>query len=324
MKPKISIIVPVYNAELYIHKCIDSILNQTFKEFELILVNDGSTDNCGKICEDYAFKDNRIIVIHKENGGQATARNMGLDIAKGDFIGFIDSDDWIEPDMYQLLYDLCIDYNSDIANCTTFIYFKNRTVINGEYPLVIHDRKQAMATMLEGKLYDEVLCTKLIKRSLLETIRFPIGIYYEDTAFTYQIIHKCQKLVSIGAPKYHYVKHENSTMDRAVQNLKTDAVKIYDKIYKFVKLHYPESTNLVALKLANNSMVILNLILASSNFNLYKKDYYEVIKIVNKYYFQTIRIEEYPVNVKILLTAAKLHPLLYKWLIKLILRSKAE
>ena len=280
MEPKISIIVPVYNAELYINKCIDSILNQSFKDFELILVNDGSTDNSGRMCEEYGSKDNRIKVFHKENGGQATARNMGLDIAKGDYVGFIDSDDWIDPDMYKSLYDLCMDHNCDISNCTSIIYFKNRTVINGKYPLIIHDRNQAMATMLEGKLYDEVLCTKLIKRTLLNDIRFPIGIFYEDTAFTYQIIHKCNRLASLGEPKYHYIKHDDSTMDRAIRNLKIDAVKIYDEIYKFIKLNYPEFTKIVTLKLANNAMIILNLILTSSNSNQYQKEYRQVIKIV--------------------------------------------
>ena len=99
MSPKISIIVPVYKVELYLEKCINSILNQTFKDFELILVDDGSPDRCGEICDEYAKKDNRIVVVHKENGGQASARNVGLDIARGDYIGFVDSDDWIERDM---------------------------------------------------------------------------------------------------------------------------------------------------------------------------------------------------------------------------------
>ena len=96
MNPKISIIVPVYKVEKYLHKCIDSILAQTFKDFELILVDDGSPDNCGKICDEYAKRDNRIVVVHKENGGQASARNRGINIARGDYIGFVDSDDWID------------------------------------------------------------------------------------------------------------------------------------------------------------------------------------------------------------------------------------
>ena len=115
--PKISVIVPVYNVEKYLRKCIESILNQTFREFELILVDDGSTDSSGKICDEYALKDSRIKVIHKENGGASSARNAGLDVAKGEYIGFVDSDDWIEMDMYGELYRLIKENNTDISVC---------------------------------------------------------------------------------------------------------------------------------------------------------------------------------------------------------------
>lgn len=115
MIPKISIIVPVYNVELFLHKCIISILSQTFKDFELILINDGSTDKSGEICDVYSQKDSRIKVIHKKNEGQSSARNKGLEIARGDYIGFVDSDDWIEQDMYKTLYESSIKANADIA-----------------------------------------------------------------------------------------------------------------------------------------------------------------------------------------------------------------
>src|SRR4051812_34034895 len=114
MDPKISIIVPVFNVEKYIHDCLESILNQSFIDFELILVNDGSSDRSGVICDEYSKKDNRITVIHKENGGQSTARNRGIDLAKGDYIGFIDSDDWIDHDMYKVLYEKAIEIGADI------------------------------------------------------------------------------------------------------------------------------------------------------------------------------------------------------------------
>ena len=115
MNPEISIIVPVYNVEKYLKRCIDSILNQSFTNFELILVDDGSTDNSGKIIDEYAIKDERIKVIHKENGGQGSARNRGLDIAKGNYIGFVDSDDWIHKDMYKCMYKIINEDNTDIV-----------------------------------------------------------------------------------------------------------------------------------------------------------------------------------------------------------------
>lgn len=315
MNPKVSIIVPVYMVEPYVRKCVDSILAQTLKDFELILVDDGSPDSCGEICDKYAQKDGRIKVIHKENGGQATARNAALDIAKGDYIGFVDSDDWIEPDMYELLYDMCIKNDCDIANCSSIIYFKNKTVKNGKHPLTVHNRDQAMRSMLEGDLYDEVVWTKLIKRSLLEKIRFPVGIAYEDTAFTYKVFHKSSRVCCIGVPKYHYIKRDDSTMDRALKNIKIDGVLIYDEMYQFMDKYYPDLQDLVTLKLANSAMVILNQISSNPNFSKYKNDYNKVTNILNRYINKTIRIQEYPMSVKVLLMATKFHPILYKLLI---------
>ena len=115
MNPKISIIVPVYKVEKYIHKCIDSILAQTFTDFELILVDDGSPDNCGKICDEYAKEDSRIVVIHKDNGGVSDARNIGISRANGEYIGFVDSDDYIDKDMYKNLYESCLNNKADIS-----------------------------------------------------------------------------------------------------------------------------------------------------------------------------------------------------------------
>ncbi|SHH68403.1 glycosyltransferase family 2 protein [Clostridium grantii] len=316
MNPKISIIVPVYKVEPYIHKCVDSILAQTFTNFELILVDDGSPDNCGKICDDYEQKDCRVKVIHKENGGQATARNAALDIARGDYIGFVDSDDWIEPDMYELLYGMCTKNNCEISSCTMNIYYKDKMIINGTHPLTIHNKSQAMEAIIKGDLYDEVVWTKLFKRELLEGMRFPVGIMYEDTAFTYKVIHKVGKVCCIGAPKYNYLKHDNSTMDRARKNISLDAIYVYEDMYKFIQFNYPYLIDLVVLKLANNCMRILNLILNSNNFEKYKKNYYKVGKILNSYFDKTVKLEDYPRNVKILLIVNKIHPTIYKFIIK--------
>ncbi|ESU32048.1 hypothetical protein G3A_13005 [Bacillus sp. 17376] len=315
MNPKISIIVPVYKVEKYLHKCIDSILAQTFTDFELILIDDGSPDNCGRICDEYARKDSRVSVIHKENGGQASARNMGIDLAKGEFIGFVDSDDWIEPDMYELLYKICTENDCDISNISSIIYFKNRIQKNGFHSLIVQSRPEAMKAMLMGELYDEVVWTKLIKRTLLEDIRFPVGIVYEDTAFTYKVIHKSKKVCSIGAPKYHYIKREESTMDRAKKNIKIDAVLIYDEMFKFMKKYYPDLTSLVSLKLANSALVIMYDISSHVEFNKYRKQFKTVTNILNSYYSSLIRLKEFPRNVKILLTVAKCHPIFYKLLI---------
>lgn len=316
MNPKISIIVPVYKVEKYINKCLDSILNQTFKDFELILVDDGSPDRCGEICDEYSKKDNRVVVIHKENGGQATARNAALDIAKGDYIGFVDSDDYIEPDMYELLYKMCIENKCDISNCSSTIYFNNKIKVNGGHGLIIHNRKEAMKAVVEGFLYDECLWTKLIKRELFNDLRIPVGIAYEDTAFTYKVINKANKVCCIGEPKYNYIKRENSTMDIAAKEIKTDSIKIYEEMYEFFKENYIDLLNIVVLKLANNSLIILNNIIKSNDFTKNRKKYYETAKFLNSYFKETIKLKEYPKNLKILLIALKINPVLYKHLTK--------
>lgn len=318
MNPKISIIVPVYKVEPYIHKCVDSILNQTFKDFEVILVNDGSPDNCGKICDEYAKKDDRVVVIHKENGGQATARNSALDIARGEYIGFVDSDDYIEKDMYEFLYNLCIDNNCDIANCSSTIYFKDRVQVNGGHELMIHDTNEAMRVAIEGVLYDECLWTKLIKKELFKNLRIPVGIAYEDTAFTYKLIDRAKRICCKGEAKYNYIKRDNSTMDRAIKEIKIDAVLVYEEMYKFMEEKYPELTYLVALKLANNTMSVMNLIIAQNNFEKYKDNYFKIAKILNTKFKKTIRLKGYPRNVKILLFANKISPIIYKRIIKMI------
>lgn len=169
--------------------------------------------------------------------------------------------------------------------------------------------------MLEGELYNEVVWTKLFKRNLLENMRFEVGIVCEDTTYMYKIIHKAEKICCIGAPKYNYLRRNNSTMGRYEQNLKIDAVLIYDEMYKFISKHYPDSSDLVVFKLADHAMSVLNLILSRENFKEYEKKYYKVVGILNSYYSKTIKLKAYPKTVKVLLTATKVHPLLYKIII---------
>lgn len=321
MNPKISIIVPVYKVEKYIHKCIDSILAQTFTDFELILVDDGSPDNCGKICDEYVKKDRRIKVIHKKNGGLSDARNAGIEIARGDYIGFVDSDDYIEPDMYELLYDICIENNCEIASCSSTIYFKNKTVVNGGHDLIIHEREEAMKTMLEGRLYDEVVWVKLFKSELFDDVRFPVGKIYEDTAVTYKLIDKSNRVGCIGKAKYNYIKREGSVMDNAIKNIRLDAIDIYNEMYEFINLRYPKLTDLVTLKFANSCMIVLNLIINSNRFTTNKDDYYNISNKLNAKFNRTIALKDYPRNVKILLLLNKLHPNLYKFAIEKIGRK---
>lgn len=204
----ISVIVPVYKAEAFIARCVDSILSQTLPEFEMILVDDGSPDGSGAICDEYARRDGRVRVIHRENGGAAAARNTGLDFASGDWIAFIDSDDIAHPDYLRFLHEAVVNNHADVAACRYKSFSDEYELTCGEafYKLSpdtpesywVGDRTGA--TVPWGKLYE---------RSLFEGVRFPEGRIGEDEFVTYKILFGCRKLVVVDSPLYFYYSNSN-------------------------------------------------------------------------------------------------------------------
>ena len=203
----ISVIVPVFNVELYLHKCLDSILNQTYKELEIIVVDDGSTDNSGEICEEYRRKDERVKVFHTGNHGLSTARNFGLDNANGEYIGFVDSDDWIEPNMYELLFERAEETESDIVECGIFTDYKTSTIRQSAI-----DRTVANEEALEALLKEEILTqvwNKIYRRSIFNSVRFPDNRSFEDIATTYKLIQNV-KVTGVTEFSYHYIQRRTS------------------------------------------------------------------------------------------------------------------
>lgn len=227
--PKISVIVPVYNVEPYLSRCIDSVLNQTYRNFELILVDDGSPDNCGKICDEYAEKFSNIVVIHKENGGLSDARNKGIDwaIKKSDseFITFIDSDDWVHPDYLKFLYEGIETSNCNISICKYAVADN----YNGRFCELLY--KQKVLTPEEFWVFDQVNATvawgKLYKKSLFSDIKFPFGKLHEDEFTTYRLLFKCEKIVMLVNELYFYYQNQNGIMKSSW------SPKHIDKIYAF-------------------------------------------------------------------------------------------
>ena len=180
MNPVISIIVPVYKVESCLRQCLDSICAQTLREIEIILVDDGSPDNCGKICDEYAARDSRIRVIHQKNGGLSAARNAGIAVARADILGFVDSDDWIEPDMFALLYHDLVKEEADIAVCGKFCH-KNGTVTPlGDGTYCVLSGCGAIRMLYQQDGVGRVVWNKIYRRSLFDEIRFPVGRIYED------------------------------------------------------------------------------------------------------------------------------------------------
>ncbi|PQV47696.1 glycosyl transferase family 2 [Jejuia pallidilutea] len=199
---KISIIIPVYNVEQYLHRCMHSILNQTYTNLEIILINDGATDNSGEICDDYASKDDRILVIHQKNKGLSGARNSGLKRATGEFVGFVDSDDWIEYDMFERMMNLIQNENIDVVECGILKSLDVEDNINRHGKLNIEDRLSALKRIITNQQFS--VWRRLYKKKIIEDITFVEGKNSEDVYFTLDVFKNINKIAYTSAPLYNY------------------------------------------------------------------------------------------------------------------------
>lgn len=210
----ISVIVPIYNTEKYLEKCLDSIVGQSYRHLEIIIVDDGSSDGSSDICDRYAAMDSRIKVIsHGENLGLSAARNSGLDIAAGEYFCFADSDDWLEIDMYQFLMDDILSTGADIAVCGFFRTFDDLEMSNDK--LCTHrvlERTKALKLLLQDRVLRNFFWCKLYKRDLFDGIRMPEGKIFEDILTQHLIFEKARKVVLHNVPKYHYLKRSDSIL----------------------------------------------------------------------------------------------------------------
>lgn len=234
----LSIIVPIYNVEKYLKKCIKSILSQTYTNFELILVDDGSLDNCGAICDDYSKVDSRIQVIHKKNGGLSSARNAGLKIAVGEYVAFVDSDDWIEKNMYEKLFTEAKKNNGDIVQCKFLRTYKEDKKVNIDKSNNIHIISNLEAL---NNLYNEryietvVIWNKIYKRTLFDNITFPEGKIHEDEFTTHKLLYKANKVILIDEKLYYYRQTPNSIMNTKFNIKRLDRLEAIRQRMNFFK-----------------------------------------------------------------------------------------
>ena len=213
-KPLISVIVPVYKVEPYINRCVESIVNQTYKNLEIILVDDGSPDNCPKMCDEWAEKDNRLKVIHKQNGGLSDARNAGLDIASGKYVMYCDSDDWIEHDMIYLLLNTIEENNADVSRCGIITDFEDGSAseLSGNSEIKILSSKDEMIIdLVMGDYLSGVVWNKLYKYDIVNNIRFDgKDGSSEDILYNFRVIQNAKSIACCDVPKYHYLIRERS------------------------------------------------------------------------------------------------------------------
>ncbi|MDN0066649.1 glycosyltransferase family 2 protein [Bacteroides gallinaceum] len=239
-KPLISVIVPVYNVEKYLAKCVDSILGQTYANLEIILVEDGSPDNCGKICEEYAKKDKRIKVIHKKNGGLSDARNVAIDVAKGEYITFVDSDDYVTSDYVETLYRLVEKYQckAGVAWSRTFHEGCDADTNQPSYQEKVFDRMDGIEKMFYQELFDTAAWCKIYHRSLFETgIRYPFGLLYEDLPTTYLLFLQADNIAFCNHIIYNYLLRPNSIEG---QPFKVNKLNSALKILNIIQNHADE------------------------------------------------------------------------------------
>lgn len=239
MEPLISVIVPIYNVEKYLNKCVDSIISQTYKNLEIILVDDGSPDNCPKMCDEYVQKDNRIKVIHKKNGGLSDARNAGIDAANGEYIAFVDSDDYIEVNMYEKLYNVIKEYDANIAVCSRYIVSEKGerySYISHDADVLNMDAREALKRIFSFKDFDMSACDKLYDIKLFENIRYPYDKLNEDYYVTPQLFHRSKKIVYIPVPLYNYLQRNGSITKS--KEVKTDVLEASNYLFDFYKKNY--------------------------------------------------------------------------------------
>ena len=240
---KISVIVPVFRVEKYINRCVDSILAQSYKNLEIILVDDGSDDACPLICDEYMKKDKRVKVVHKNNGGLSSARNAGLAIATGDFVGFVDSDDWIHPDMYAVLHKTLVE-NKDcqIAECKYQIVSKTaQNVMNYGYSVTKWNKKIMMDNFfrVNGEYYNPVVCTKLIRKSILNKFYF-VDTVNEDWEATYEWYKRSSCVAFVDLQLYYYFFNGNGIVNSKFKVSRLGYLEVWDRLVKKAKKDFPE------------------------------------------------------------------------------------
>ena len=243
-KEKISVIVPIFNAEKYLTKCVDSILTQTYENLEIILIDDGSTDHSAEICEKYKQMDSRVVVIHKTNGGQASARNCALDIAKGDLLGFVDADDWIDKTFFETLHDLMMDHSADVSCCNFSVVFndakKNYTWNPTDGRQTCFNNHDTMKELLINKRINEMVWNKIFRRAVISNERFIEGMIFEDTEMMHRCLANCSKCAYTSKPLYYNFMSDGSTTRSRISPRMFDRVKANENRIAFYRQKYQD------------------------------------------------------------------------------------
>lgn len=282
-KDLISVIIPVYNVEKYLIRCVDSVVNQTYKNLEIILVNDGSTDSSGILCDELAKNDARIKVIHKENGGLSDARNIGQQESKGVYIIFVDSDDYVHVDMINSLYEQITNENADVSICGVMnVYSNSQNPQCADTELYFTcEKKEFLKEYLIGERIPGSICNKLLKRSVANKLKFPVGKIYEDAFYHYDLISVAEKFVVNTKPYYYYYHRGGSITTKPFKNKDLVYIDIYKKYYELILENYEDLKEEGFFRFAYSYFFILDKMLIEENYSLFE-EYYNIVKFLKR------------------------------------------
>lgn len=287
MNEKISVVLPVYNVEQYLHKGVESVLNQTYANLEIILIDDGSTDRSPAICDEFSVRDERVIVIHKKNGGLSDARNAGTQIATGKYITYIDSDDIVEPDYVEYLYSLVLKYNCRMSLCTHTVVFENgKRIVYGNGAEEVLTAKQCLDRMLYHDTIDTSAWGKLYQLELAKEIPYPVGKLFEDIGTTYLFFIKSERIACGYQSKYLYMQRKNSIVSGKFNPAKLDLLEMTDKMAKDVYEYFPELKNGLLRRKIYARFSTLNQMLDVKGYDKERED---ILKYLSKHKKEILR-----------------------------------
>ena len=321
----ISIIIPVYKVEKYFNKCVESVVNQTYKNLEIILVDDGSPDNCPNMCEAWAKKDSRIKVIHRKNGGLSAARNSGIEVAKGEYFCFVDSDDYVAEDYVKSLYEALKSDNADMAICeVTEVDEKYRTIddTNSRQRLSNETKTglELLDLILPAKTYAYVVAwNKLYKRELFNNLRYAEGKIHEDEFIIHRLFARCNRVAIIDKPLYYYLKRGDSIIGIGFNIKRMDAVEaLEDRLTLCKEINQPKLARKALYVLLTTVAYYTELLDVATNISSDKKQELrnKFKKIYKTYLKEILNSKDFSFPEKLLVSLYSISPALYKCYIK--------
>ena len=308
--PLVSVILPIYNIQSYLPKCMESLYNQTYDNLEIMMIDDGSTDESGKLCDEYAKNDDRIVVIHKENGGLSDARNVGIEKARGEYITCIDPDDYVDSDYIFYLLMLVEKYDTTMSIAQHRVHYDNGSIKeNGKEGDSVLSTDKCLERMLYHDVIDTSAWGKLYHRSLFFNVRYPKGKLFEDIGTTYKLIMQCDRIAVGYESKYNYVFHNNSIVNGAFNIKKLDLMEMTDMMGQDVERIYPDLHNAILRRRVYARISTLNQMLNAKGYNEKRM---EIISFIKKYRKNILKNPKAPRRDKVALLLLSLNYGLYK------------